>query len=107
MTAIILYRVAQIQNASARLLAGKTEKLGGAQGSGQLRWSQLSQILVESAVVYTLAGIILLIVNFVGSNAVYPMSDLVSVVCQIAFMRTRIDSLRADRRCRLQGYSMT
>lgn len=44
-----------------------------------MRWSQLSQIFVESAMVYTVAGIILLVVNFVGSNAVYPMSDLVSV----------------------------
>lgn len=61
------------------MLAAKTEKLGNAQPSGRMQWSRLSQILVESAVVYTLAGIILLIVNFVGSNAVYPMSDLVSI----------------------------
>lgn len=76
MTAIILYRVGQIQNASAKILSSN---LDDAPSSGRMRWSQLSQIFVESAMVYTVAGIILLVVNFVGSNAVYPMSDLVSV----------------------------
>ncbi|KAH9841155.1 uncharacterized protein C8Q71DRAFT_890987 [Rhodofomes roseus] len=74
--AIILYRVGQLQNASARMLAAKAGKHDHIPSSDRMRWSQLSQILVESAVMYTLAGIILLIVNFAGSNAVYPVSDL-------------------------------
>ncbi|KAH9920623.1 uncharacterized protein B0H18DRAFT_1121857 [Fomitopsis serialis] len=84
-TAIILYRVGQLQNASARMLAAKAGKHDHIPSSGHMRWSQLSQILVESAVVYTLAGIILLVVNFVGSNAVYPMSDLTLQIAGIQY----------------------
>lgn len=43
-----------------------------------MKWSELSRILIESAFLYTLSGVILLIVNFAGSNAVYPVSDIVS-----------------------------
>ncbi|KZT66480.1 hypothetical protein DAEQUDRAFT_767947 [Daedalea quercina L-15889] len=72
-------RRSRLQNASARLLAAKAGAHGDVprgRGGGAWGWSQLSQVLVESAAVYTLAGVVLLVVNFVGSNAVYPMSDL-------------------------------
>lgn len=101
---MILYRVGQTQNASAKML---TEKHDDVPSSGHMRWSRLSQILVESAMVYTLAGIVLLVVNFVGSNAVYPMSDLVSVQQSKGSRFTRADRVRAGRRCRLQAYSTT
>ncbi|EPS96972.1 hypothetical protein FOMPIDRAFT_61202 [Fomitopsis schrenkii] len=81
-TAMILYRVGQTQNASAKML---TEKHDDVPSSGHMRWSRLSQILVESAMVYTLAGIVLLVVNFVGSNAVYPMSDLTLQIAGIQY----------------------
>lgn len=79
---LILYRINAIHRASARYFS---EASGGTTVSNRVRWSELSRILIESAFIYTLSGVILLIVNFAGSNAVYPTSDIVSLPLHSAF----------------------
>ncbi|TFY60916.1 hypothetical protein EVJ58_g4847 [Rhodofomes roseus] len=81
-TTLILYRINVIHRASARYFSKNS---GGTTVSTRLQWSELNRILVESALVYTLSGIVLLIVNFAGSNAVYPTSDINLQIAGIQF----------------------
>ncbi|KAH9920622.1 uncharacterized protein B0H18DRAFT_589125 [Fomitopsis serialis] len=81
-TSLILYRINLIHRASARYFSKNS---GGTTVSSRLQWPELTRILVESAIVYTLSGIVLLIVNFAGSNAVYPTSDINLQIAGIQF----------------------
>ncbi|KAI0715707.1 hypothetical protein C8Q72DRAFT_190678 [Fomitopsis betulina] len=80
-TALILYRINSIHRASA----GCFSEASGTLVSNRMKWSELSRILIESAFLYTLSGVILLIVNFAGSNAVYPVSDINLQIAGIQF----------------------
>lgn len=73
-TAIILWRIHVAHRAAARYFSADS---GSAILAGRLQWSQLSRILIGSALMYTLSGIVVLITTFTGSNAIYPMSDFV------------------------------
>ncbi|KZT66479.1 hypothetical protein DAEQUDRAFT_767946 [Daedalea quercina L-15889] len=81
-TTLILYRINVIHRASARYFSKNS---GGTTVSNRLQWTELSRILVESAFIYTLSGVVLLIVNFAGSNAVYPTSDINLQIAGIQF----------------------
>lgn len=72
---MILYRIDNIHRASARYFSNSSRST--ILGSHRLRWPELSRILVESAIIYTLVNIIVLIVNFAHNNTVYPASDIV------------------------------
>lgn len=71
---MILYRIHNIHRASARYFYNSS---GSTILGSRLQWPELSRILVESAMIYTLVNIIVLIVNFAHNNAVYPASDIV------------------------------
>lgn len=71
---MILYRIHVIHQASTRYFSSTS---GSTISGSRLQWPRLSRILVESAMVYTLVNIIVLIVNFAHNNAVYPVSDIV------------------------------
>ena len=73
-TAIILWRIHIVHRASSRYFSVDS---GSTILAGRLQWSQLSRILIESALMYTLSGIIVLVATFTGSNTIYPMSDFV------------------------------
>ena len=79
LTAMILYRIHVIHRASARFFSSRS---GSTIVSSRMQWPQLSRILVESAFLYTLVNIVVLVVNFAHNNAVYPVAD---VVCCFIF----------------------
>lgn len=70
----MLYRIILVHRAYARYFSPPS---GCRTLNGRVQWAKLGRILVESALLYTLTGLVVLVAALTGSSAVTPATDLV------------------------------